>query len=411
MLKKIRFFLNNSLVKNSLIVLIGSTAANVGTYVFHLLMGRILGPVNYGILESLISLSYFLSIPIGVLGLVVAKYVSQEIEHPVKMASLVKTLSQKVSFWGVGGLVVFFLSFFWLKKIIRVDSFFYFAAIGVFSYLSIYTTIFSCTLQGIMQFSQLNFLNIFNSWSKLLVGFLLVALGFQVGGALAALIIAAFFTLGLGYFLITRYLPFKNAEEIKNWVFAWRRYSLAVFLTNLSLTSLYTSDVVLARYFLPPQEAGYYAALSVLGKIIFFASSPITTVMFPTVSAKQAKGKDYRRVFETSIGLVIMISLVAVAIYFLFPNLMINLLYGRQYLAAAGNLGVFAIFISLYSLCAIFLNYFLSIARIAVIQLGVVAALGQIFLIVFFHQNIGQILSVNILVSFLLFLGLLICYY
>ena len=54
----------------------GTLVGGVGGYVYHLLMGRMLGPADYGILASLISLVYLLGIPLGVLNLVVVKFVA-----------------------------------------------------------------------------------------------------------------------------------------------------------------------------------------------------------------------------------------------------------------------------------------------------------------------------------------------
>jgi len=79
MINKIKLLLGHSpFLKGSFIVFAGSIITSLGAYLFHLSMGRLLGPVDYGILESLISIMYFLGIPVGVLSLVVVKYVAQE---------------------------------------------------------------------------------------------------------------------------------------------------------------------------------------------------------------------------------------------------------------------------------------------------------------------------------------------
>ena len=50
------------LVAGSAILFIGTMIANFGNYLYHLLMGRMLGPKDYGALTSLISLAYLLSV-------------------------------------------------------------------------------------------------------------------------------------------------------------------------------------------------------------------------------------------------------------------------------------------------------------------------------------------------------------
>jgi O-antigen/teichoic acid export membrane protein len=411
MFKKIRTLLLGSLlVKGSLAVLAGSSVANIGVYLYHLLMGRLLGPVDYGVLESLISISYLLGIPIGVLGIIIVKYVSQEIAHKERTAAFVDTASQKTALWGGLGLGVFLLAFPWLRSLVKVDSFALFLGVGIASYLSIFLTISSSSLQGIMEFAKLSFFNIFGSWSKLLIALILAALGFRVGGAIAAIALATLLTVVLGYKLLLYHLPLNFFGKINRNVSFEKigTYSLAVFLSNLALTSLYTMDIVLARHFLTPLEAGGYAALSVLGKIIFFAASPIMMVMFPVVSARQANGENYRKVVVLSLLLVLSVSLGVSSLYFLLPQLMVGLLYGQDYLSFSSSLGSFAIFISLYSLCSLLLNFFLSVSKVKIVALPVILAGLQVILINFYHEGISQILAMNILVTIILLLGLLL---
>jgi len=44
-------------------------------------------------------------------------------------------------------------------------------------------------------------------------------------------------------------------------------------LASLATTSFLSMDVILAKHFLAPKEAGYYALLALAGKMIFFAGS------------------------------------------------------------------------------------------------------------------------------------------
>jgi len=183
---------------------------------------------------------------------------------------------------------------------------------------------------------------------------------------------------------------------------------LPVFFSILAFTSLYTTDIVLARHFLPAQEAGFYAALATLGKIIFFASSPIVMVMFPMISEKHANGKKYTNLLSLSLGLVFLVCLGVSGVYFLFPKLMINILYGSQYLSASASLWLFAIFLSLYSFSYLLTNFYLSIKKVRIVSLPMTAALLQIILISLFHQNLRQTISMSVLTTALLLFSLLL---
>lgn len=411
MIKKFQKYLSESLlIKGSLLVLVGATLSNFGSYLFHLFMGRLLGPIDYGVLESLLSLTYFLGIPIGVFNTVVTKFVSQESQNKEKSARFIEESLKKVTVWGGVGLLLFLASFPWLRNLVRVDSFLFFVGIGLWSFFGLYQTLLSGSLQGRMEFFILSLTGVISSWSKLIMAVVLVILGFRVGGAVMGLIISVVVTTLFSYYFLAQKLPlniFQKSSGLRCFP-KIGNYSLAVLVSHLSLTSLYTVDIILARFFLTPVEAGQYAALSILGKIIYFASSPILSVMFPIVSSRYAEGKDYKRVLGFSFLIVIFFSLGISSIYFLFPELMISLLFGEKYLLMASHLGPFAIFLSLFSLCSLFLNFYLSTSQTKVVFLPAMAALSQIVLINFFHQNIGKIISMNIISASFLLAGMLI---
>lgn len=399
------------MVSGSLVILAGSVFANLGAYLFHLLMGRYLGPINYGILESLISIAYFLGIANSSLSLILVKFVSQETSKE-KISLFVKKISQKVSLWGLVALFLFLAAFPLLKNLVKVSSFSLFFGLGIFSYFSLFLIIFSAVLQGTMKFGQLSFYNIFSSWSKLLMALVFVFLGLKVGGAITAYVVATLLSVFLGYVLIKKNLPLNTSGEIsiKNSFANIWQYTGAVFFSNLALVSFFTVDIILARYFLSPTQAGYYASLAILGKIIFFASSPISQVMFPMISEKQAKKEDFHKILWLSFLIVLAISGIISIIYFIVPNLMISLLFGKKYLEASFNLGIFAIFITLYSLCSLLINFFLSISKTRIVIFMFPFVFLQIVLICFWHSNINQIIRVDIITLSLLLMTLLVYY-
>jgi len=413
MKKIINYFLQNSLVRGSFIVFVGSAVGNFGSYLFHLILGRLLGPANYGLLASLISLSYYLAIPLSVLSLLVVKYVSRHNKNKELVSAFVQKFSRNTTFWGLIGLFFFLLLYPWLKNLLKINSFLLVFGLAMNSFFSIYMTIISGVMLGMKEFFKLSLLSAFSSWLRLLLAIAAIFLGMKVGGVIYSTVLATIVVLFWGYEIIKKQLGlnfFQN--KLPEIVFEkFKSYSLAILISNIILTSFLTVDVLLARYFFSPTQAGYYASLSVLGKIIFFASSPIVSVMFPLVSERQANGDGYQKPFLASFIAVLLVSLVISLIYFLLPRQMISLLFGPKYLSASSDLAFFAVFASLYSFCSLFLNFFLSISKTKIVYLGVPFALLQIGLISGFHQSIRQIAEINIVVLFSFLLCLMIYYF
>lgn len=409
---RFRKLIKNQLIIGSAFLFAGSTLANFGNYLYHLLMGRMLGPTDYGVLASLISLTYLFSIPVGTLNLVVVKYVSElrGKKEFAKITYIYSWLNKKLIIFGFAGFLLLIIVSPLIVSFLHFESILPLLLMIISSLMAIYLSINTAILQGFLRFGWMSVLRIIQVILKVGTAVLLVLIGWRVLGAVSSILIDALVGSFLTYFLVRRLL---NKRETKEKVDSREicKYAIPVFFSNLAFTSLYTSDIILAKHFLSAQDAGFYAALAVLGKIIFFASGPIVMVMFPMVSERYANGKKFSGLFNLSFALVFFISFGVGLIYFLFPELMVNALYGKEYLPAAPYLVFFAVFLGFYSFSYLFINFFLSIRKTKIVILPSLIAFLQIVLIWFLHTTLIQIIGVSIAVTTLLFGLLLLCYW
>jgi len=228
-----------------------------------------------------------------------------------------------------------------------------------------------------------------------------------VDGATLALVLASL----VGLWTAFRFLkPLRHGRssqpDLNKKIFL--QYGLPVFFFNLSFTSLFTNDIILVKHFFPAYEAGLYASLAVLGKIIFFATGAIPNVMFPMIVHRRSQGKKIKHLLLASLALLSIIAAAAVLVYWLFPKLMVRLLFGSDYLAIAPLLVWMAIFMSLYSLSYLLTSFSLSIEKTKVVFFGVAAALLQVTLIALFHQQLLQVVWISIGITGCLFLSLVV---
>lgn len=400
--------IKNQLVSGGAVLFFGNLIVSAGGYFYHLLMGRMLGVVDYGILASLFSLSSLFGIPTAGLTLVLVREISSlrgksKLEEASFFYSWI--LKKFFIFSFLLFLILLCLSPFFLK-LLHLDSISLLLIIITASIVSIFVRINESVFQAFLRFKLMSFLGILAACLKIIGAVVLVFLGFSVLGAISAFLLSLVFGLFLSFPLVKKILCQKKKKFRVN----GRRilkYALPVFLSTLAFTSMYTIDVVLARHFLSSQDAGFYASLSTLGKIIFFASGPISMAMFPMVVQRHANGENYTNLLILAFGLVVLICLGTSTIYFLFPSLMIRLLFGRLFLGASYALGFFALFMSFYSLSYILVNFSLSIGRVKVVFLPVMAAILQVAMILLFHKSLVQIVGVSIFCLGLLLAGLI----
>ena len=393
----------------SFITVLGSLLAGFLGYLYHLLMGRLLGPSGYGVLASLLSLLYVFSVPTATFSLVATKFAAdfkksrQFLEKTEKKSFLFSLLF----FLFFGALTPLIASFLHLQALLPI------LLIGLCLALGFLVTFKGAILQGRLNFVPLAVGGTANAAIKLLLGIIFVYFGLGINGAILPMVIGAIFS----YFYFQHFLTNKEVmvkEETSSPKLTNKEiwdYTKPIFFFTLSFALLYSIDIIFARHFLAPQEAGWYGALSTLGKIIYFLVSPLSLVLFPMASRKKSQEEKSDRLFRFSFSLAILIAIFLTAAYFLFPNLILRVFYGEQFLPAAPYLGLFGVFLSFYSLAYFLGNFMLSQEKTKLMAfLPFLALLLQVVLILFFHESILAILGASIFACGLLFLSFLVYY-
>ncbi len=407
MIKKL---FNNHFATATFWMFIATGVFNAGNYLYHVLMGRFLGRELYGALESTISVLYIISIPMTTITLVTVKFISTE-----KGKNNIKAISgyyyymkNKIIWYGLIATLILIIISPLLVSFLHLPSIYLPLLIAINFFISLFVVLSRGILQGLSNFFAIAISNSLETITKLLIAAVLIFVGLKTtGGALTAIVISAFMGY-LGAYFFVKKMRFKEKDGFE--VKTMASFAIPVFLTTLALTSLFTIDVVLVRHFFPGVESGDYAALSILGKIIFFAVSPIMIVMFPFVSEHHAKGQRYTHFFLLSAGLTFVGAGFITVIYFLFPQIMVGLLFGKSFLEISGLLGIFGVFMLLYSLCYLFANFYLSIHKTKAMYFSLMASLLQIIGIWFFHERLLDVIYISITATFLLLLVFLLYY-
>ena len=379
-------------------------AANVINYIYHLLMGRILGPIDYGSLASIYSLIYVVAIvPIST-SFAIVKFISQAKDK--KERGYIYWVLKKFVFWvAVATSLVLLIISPWVAQYLKIDEFASVVMIAPMTFLLLMILTNQAAMQGLLRFIGVVGPGFSSALGKLLFGLFFVALGFSVNGAVFGILLALIVT----YFLSVWLRGNLFDEKAKAGSFSIQKflhYAFPVLIQALAFTAFFTVDVLLAKHFLPAFEAGIYAALSTLGKVIYFAAQPITAAMFPIVIGKKSRGEAYRGIFFVSFLLTVLISILAVSLYWLFPSLAIGILYGKDYLTAAPSLVWMGLFIGVYTANYILVNFLLSIERTKIVYLPLAIAVIQVVGINIWHSGIMDIITVSLVSMLILFVGL-----
>lgn len=406
MKRHIKNIIAHPLFSGSAFMVIGLNGANALNYAYHILMVKFLDdPTHYGELVALISLIGLLGIIPGSLNLVVIKYISS-----AKNDNEVKMLTE----WFKDKILKISLAFFILiialspliTSFLHINKVWYVFLIGTSFLFSLPALLNRSILQGLLKFKEMIFSILIETGLKLILGVILVYLGFSVGGAMVGLIVALIIGWYISQIYVKKYMG--NGNTLVPNIKSMALFALPVGIQSFAITSLYSSDIILVKHFFTSHEAGLYAALSTLGKIIFFGAGPISAVMFPLVSKKSSRGENYKKVFAYSFGAASLFAAFMLLIYWFFPGFIMTTLSKSSYFEAKDLLFWYGLFITLFTLSSILISYNLSLGKARVALLPLVAAFAQIILIWFYHQTLIMVITISILVTALLLFALLV---
>lgn len=404
-------FLQSPLASSSLVLMISMTVVNAGNYVYNLILGRWLGPALFADLSLIVTLLLVITFVTVPLQMTTARYTAIHLADG-NLAALAATRlwAQRMAIgFGLLFVAIFALGAPLWQAFFKTASPIPFIIFGIALPFSLLQGVERGTLQGQMRFGVLAVTYQVEMWSRLLIGVGLVALGMSVYGAVLGIslsFVATWFSarLAVGNRLPAAVFPEKETRATLT------AFALPVLVSQLGQILINNSDVLLVRRFYPAETAGQYAALALIGRIVFFATWSVVTTMFPIVAQKHKKGEPHRHLLWASLGIVASISVPIVFLTLTFPESIVNLLFGKQYTGVASLLWLYALATALYALANVVVNYRLSLGAGKSTGLVIAAGTAQILGIVLFHASLAQVVWVQVDVMAALFI-LLLGYY
>lgn len=388
---------NNDLIRGSFVLFTGSMAGNVLAYLYNLVVGRMLGPQNYGVFSSLLSIVYIISVFSATLSLLVAKF-SAEYNSKSDSAAIYSFFRYTTKRFFIIGFLLFFILVAaapLIGNFLKIDSV---APIIILSSSLVFSFLVAINrgiLQGMLKFFSLSVNSNMEMALRIAISILFIYWGWGVNGALTGL------TLGVLAGYVLSFLPLRNIFKdkiIKSIdITLIKNYAIPLFVSFLGMTLLYTVDILLVKHYLSDHEAGIYSALSTFGKIVFFSSSAISIALFPMAAERNAQGKRHGHLLRDAVIIVILSSVAILSFYFLVPTWVIKLFLGDDFIEASPYLGLFGIIMMFYSIINILINYYLSINKTSVAYLPFAFSLALVILMVFFHDSIQQIIYIRII--------------
>lgn len=320
---------------------IGSSISNASNFVFHVLMSRLLGPVTYGALGSLLGLITVVSFAVGALQAAVTQAVAERTTEAGESRSSL-ALRRHFVHAGVAALAT-------LGVIVAlspaIDGYLHLASpipvvlLSVFVAVSIITLLPQGVLLGKRSFRIVAVSLILGAIVRLVSALALTALGFGLDGALGASVLASFVTLGILLWPLRFELSSAGGIEM-----SVRFSSAFLAVAALGGFSVFVGiDSFLARHYLSGSAAGHYVAAATAARIALFLPGAVALIAFPKLASVGGSGQEARRVLASSVAAVAVLGTLAAVVMIAVPHLVISLLFGAKYQSAAASLEILAL--------------------------------------------------------------------
>src|SRR5256712_9156582 len=283
----------SQLVRQNAILFAGGLTAGIGGFIFHAIAGRMLGPTIYGQVAFLIAVYAVGTAPALILIVVLARYTAT---LAARGDPGVRTLlTRTVRLIAIPSLVAVLVTTLMARPVAAFEhlgSTIPILILGLSIALVWEVSIPRGILQGLQRFTPLSLNLSLELVVRTTLVFALLAAGYAVSGAMAAVFAGVVFAFALGLWsLRDHFRDISDRVRLR----AMAAFSLTAGAGIIGAPILYNQDVILAVHYLSGHDGGIYGGLNKIGTILYFLTLSVSQVLFPRVVEAVAHEPHPRR--------------------------------------------------------------------------------------------------------------------
>ena len=386
--------LRSAILSGSMTLLVGTAIVSVINLVYNIILARFLGAAGFGHAVSVYTLLMLLSAVTLSFQFVCAKFVAKNISLDTK-AAVYKLLHRRS--WQTGAVIgaTLMLASHSIAAYLNLPSATFITLLGVGTAFYIPLGVRRGLLQGVYDFRRLSINFVLEGVVKLGASIVFLAMHLGVEGivtAISASVVFAYLTAGP-----PPELKAASKAQVPESLFEGIQ-AIVFFVGQVIINNV---DILLVKHFFAPAQAGLYAAIAVVGRVVYMSSWSVVSSMFPVSAGVRRGDASGRAVVVTPLLLVVGISLCSLLGLWLLPNVVWRGLFGVgfQLGIAEGYSALPMLYVaatSIYCLSVVLITYEMSrkIANTGWLQLAFSAAIA--IGIYVFHNTLHQVIMVQL---------------
>ncbi|MBN1269087.1 MAG: hypothetical protein JXB04_05825 [Kiritimatiellae bacterium] len=402
----------DGLFRHTFVVMLFTHVGSVMNMLFHVVMGRALSQVEYGVLASMLGVVLIFGTPLMAVQTTLAHFSARlrEEGRPGAVRGLVAQWYRKASWVVVPVAVAGILFSGRLAAFFQLESRAPVLLVSGICAATILLMIIPGVLQGLQSFIWMCMtVNVWGIMRLVLGAALVLTLGRLAVYALAAQAVSVLLAIGVGFWGLHAVLRGAPREE---GVFPGAGRYFALSLVGLACFGfLMNADVVMVKHLFDPVRAGVFAQAATIGRTVIFLSQPVVTALFPKVVSAGSASRGHHVTLLRGIGLSVATIGAAALLCVLFPGVPLLVLYDQHDPSPeqVRLVRLVTLAMSPLGLTYLLLSFEMAQHRFRLILPLGACALAYIVGVAIWHAALTQVVAVLAAVSVASAVGLLVC--
>ncbi len=354
------------LKKAFIISFVFNIVGSILNYMFVVVMGNMLTVEDFGVYNTINSLSANIAILFSPLSIIMCQITATNCNNLQKNVRKYKQIMMISVMILILISVVGILIYPWLKGRIGVKGIFDWGMVFLMTgALGLYNVLYSA-IQGLSKFSIYGLVGVLVVLVKMVVSVINVYLGAGVEGVIYAMLFSYLLLAGVICVVLKKYIVIyeENSAEAFDKKEILESYGMAFFASLFYSFYVNGGEILFIGFLFDDKQVGLYSAAATLGKIVLFAISVITVVLFPTVASRKGQGIQTKAIFYKMVGFSFAFSIGYSLFLSTLGKNIILLFYGEKYRPALEYINSITIFIVPLCVLSVVHTYFLGIGRI-----------------------------------------------
>jgi O-antigen/teichoic acid export membrane protein len=391
-----RLTIRSDFVRHGSLVFAASIIVNGFNYLFHILISRKLGVDAYGAMSSMIAFLTIVSIPAAIAQTIVAKYSAEfwAAREIGRLRALVFRALRTFSAAGIAAAAICAVCAPAIGHYLQITDVRSLVLFSVVVGTTALLAVLRGTLQGVQDFRAFAISTACDACAKAALGIAFVYLGFGLLGAVGGFTAGSIAALTYTIFAVKKCVGAGTRPRLRLDPRRLLQTAGGVTVSTGVLTFMGFADILLVKHFFPPNVAGIYGVVSLIGKMLLFVVAFVPTIILPKATHLAATGRSPKMLLLEAGVVMAAISGAGLAIIYAFPRQIVVIVAGPSFISAAGSLFPYGAAMTLLAATTVAVTYKIGVHRFDFVLPLLIIASAEILIIVFRHAMIAQVIEV-----------------